>query len=592
MAIKTKPRVIPEIENPFSTGEDFAALFELEAANAPKEGSVIKGTILAIENDIVIIDVGLKSEGRVSIKDFPHSERENVTPGTQVDVFLEKVDNAQNETVVSRERAVREEAWGVLEKLYEKEEQVEGVIFGRVKGGFTVDVQGAVAFLPGSQVDVRPVKDVTPLMNIPQPFVILKMDRKRGNIVVSRRSVLEESRSAERSEALAGIAEGMVLEGMVKNITDYGAFIDLGALDGLLHVTDVSWKRISHPSEVIKLGETIKVKVIKFDQETKRISLGLKQLEDSPWTNAETAYAVGTRHKGTITNITDYGSFVELAPGIEGLVHISEMSWTRKSVHPSKIVAAGQEVEIEVLSIDFDKHRLSLGMKQCEANPWDEFATKYKIGDVMDCEVKSIADFGLFVGLGSNADGLVHISDLTWEADQEAVLASHAKGDTIQVKILDIQPDKERISLGVKQLSDNPYGDNNAAASSSSSSSAPVDASSGVRKGDIATFIVSEVNENGVEVIVSEGVTTFIKKADLAKDRVECRPDRFSKGDKVDAKVTSVIKGQVRLSIKALEIDEEKKAIAEFGSADSGAALGGILGVALQSAQKEADEKK
>ncbi len=581
-------RVVPELENPFSTGEDFAALFEKEAANAPEEGSVVKGKIIAIKKDNVIIDVGLKSEGRVSIKDFPHSERDAVKVGDEVDVFLEKVDNSNNDTVVSRERAVREEAWGVLEKIHEKEEQVDGVIFGRVKGGFTVDVRGAVAFLPGSQVDVRPVKDISPLMNITQPFMILKMDRKRGNIVVSRRAILEDSRSAEREEALSEISENMVLEGVVKNITDYGAFIDLGAVDGLLHVTDISWKRITHPSEVIKLGETIKVKVIKYDQEHQRISLGLKQLEDSPWDNAEAKYAIGTRHKGHVTNITDYGAFVELAPGIEGLVHISEMSWTRKNVHPGKIVTVSQEVEVEVLSIDMDKNRLSLGMKQCEVNPWEDFAAKHKVGDKIECEVKSVADFGLFVGLGGSADGLVHVSDLTWEDNPEEVLQSYNKGDKIEVVVLDVDPEKERISLGIKQLTDNPYKGQDRPATNRKSS----DSSSGAyKKGAVATFVVSAVNDNGIEVKVSDNETAFIKKTDLAKDRVECRPDRFSAGDKVDAKVVGVTKGALKLSIKALEVDEEKKAIAEFGSADSGAALGGILGVALESAQKEAEEK-
>ena len=573
-----KQRVVKEIENPFSTGEDFAALFEKTAANTPQEGEVVQGKILKIENDTVIIDIGFKTEGRVPVKDFPPSERDIIKENDTVEVFLERIENSKGEAMISRERAIREESWGKLEKLYEKEEQVQGTIFGRVKGGFTVEIEGTVAFLPGSQVDVRPVKDVTPLMNVKQPFVILKMDRKRGNIVVSRRAILEETRSEERQQALSGINEGMVLEGVVKNITDYGAFIDLGAVDGLLHVTDISWKRITHPAEVLTMGQSINVKVIKFDKDTQRISLGLKQLEDSPWQEAESTYAIGTRHKGHVTNITDYGAFVEIIPGIEGLVHVSEMSWTKKNVHPNKILNLSEEVDVEVLSIDPAKQRLSLGIKQCQENPWEVFANKYKNGDVLDVTVKSIADFGLFVGLEADADGLVHISDIAWNNTEEA-LKSYNKGDIIKVKILDIEPEKERIALGIKQLDDRP------------------ETSSSYSKGKVNTFTVTEVNENGIEVAVEDDKKAFIKKSDLAKDRIECRPERFSVGDRVDAKIigTDNKTGLPKLSIKALEVDAEKQAIAEYGSADSGATLGNILGVALESAKEEAaksDSKK
>jgi len=574
-----RARVIAEIENPFSTGEDFASLFEENAANGPSEGSVVKGKVLAIEKDKVIIDIGYKTEGRVDLKDFPLSERDSISAGDELDVYVERVENANGEALLSRERAVREEAWERLEKLLAKEETVKGVIFGRVKGGFTVDLDGAIAFLPGSQVDVRPVKDITPLMGIPQPFQILKMDRKRGNIVVSRRAILEETRSAEREEALSGITEGMVLEGVVKNITDYGAFIDLGALDGLLHVTDISWRRISHPSEVLTLGSTIKVKVIKFDEKNQRISLGLKQMEESPWEIALTKYTVNTRHKGTITNITDYGAFVELESGIEGLVHISEMSWIKKNIHPGKIVSLGLEVEVEVLSIDPEKHRLSLGMKQCTTNPWEAFNATHEKGQNLTGEVKSIADFGIFVGFDSDIDGLVHVSDITWEDNADELLKGYNKGDQIDVVILDIDPRKERISLGIKQLSG---GD-------------PLtSALDHYKTGAVVTFTVTDVKETGIEVATSDGIGSFIRKTDLSRDRVDCRPERFSVGDRVDAKITGVEKGarKLKASVKALEIDEQKQAIEEFGSADSGATLGGILGVALDSAKEKAEAAK
>ncbi len=571
-----KARVIRELENPFSTGENFAELFG-EVKSSPIEGTVIKGRILNIERDNVLVDIGFKSEGRIALRDFPIAEQQKIKAGDEIDVFLERIENSKCEASLSREKALREEAWERLEGEYADGKNVDGIIFGRVKGGFTVDLTGAIAFLPGSQVDVRPVKDVGPLMNITQPFQILKMDRKRGNIVVSRRAILEEERSVERAEALAGLAEGVIVEGTVKNITDYGAFIDLGAIDGLLHVTDISWKRINHPSEVLTLGSTIKVKVIKYDEEKQRVSLGLKQLEDSPWEAASGSFEVGSKHKGSVTNITDYGAFVELRPGIEGLVHVSEMSWTKKNLHPSKIVSTSQEVEVVILAIDSEKHRLSLGMKQCEANPWVEFEKKYKSGDEIEGEIKSIADFGIFVDLNGVADGLVHVSDVSWDGDVN-VQEAFKKGDMIKVKILEISVEKERISLGIKQLSEDPMDG----------------ASSGLDKGAISTFTVSSVTDGGIEVEVADGITSFIKKADLSSDRIECRPERFSVGDRVDAKVISVDKKtrSVKLSIKALEIDEEKKAIEQFGSTDSGASLGGILGVALDTAQKEAEESK
>lgn len=571
-------RIVKEIENPFSTGEDFNTLLEESNKISPKEGTVVKGTVVAIEKDTVVVDIGFKSEGRIQLREFPVEERSEIASGDEIEVFFEKIENQRSEAVLSRERAVREESWERLEKVHAKEEIVTGIIFGRVKGGFTVDLDGAMAFLPGSQVDVRPVKDITHLMGMPQKFMILKMDRKRGNIVVSRRAILEESRSVEREEALSGIDEGVTLEGVVKNITDYGAFIDLGAVDGLLHVTDISWQRISHPTEVLSLGQTIKVKVIKYDKATQRISLGLKQLEENPWDVAKEQYKVGTKHKGKVTNITDYGAFVELEPGIEGLVHVSEMSWTKKNVNPGKLVSTSEEVQVEILSIDSEKHRLSLGMKQCESNPWETITKDYPKGKEMDGEVKSITDFGLFVDFGGSVDGLVHLSDLTWDKSPDEAIKSYKKGDKVKIVVLDIDPEKERISLGIKQLSENPFDKT----------------IKGLKKGSVSTFTVSAVKESGIEVTIDNGIKSFIKKSELSRDRIECRPDRFSVGDRVDAKIVDIDTKShaVKLSIKALELDEQKHAIAEYGSADSGASLGDILGVALDTAAKKEKSSK
>jgi small subunit ribosomal protein S1 len=564
----------------FSTAEDFGALFEESINSSGKnEGSVITGIIVAVEKDVVIIDVGLKSEGRVPLREFVVG---GVTPelkaGDEVEVYLEKIENKNGEAMLSREKALREEAWIKLEKACANAQRVEGVIFGRVKGGFTVDIQGAVAFLPGSQVDIRPIRDVTPLMHITQPFQILKMDRKRGNIVVSRRAVLEESRVEAREQLLGKIAEGQVLEGMVKNITDYGAFIDMGGIDGLLHVTDISWRRISHPSEVLHLGQTVKVMVTKFDQNTKRVSLGMKQLEQNPWQGADVKYTVGTKLHGKITNITDYGAFVELEPGIEGLVHVSEISWVKKNMHPSKLVSVSQEVDVVVLDIDASKHRISLGMKQCEENPWAIYAGKVNVGDVIEGEIRNITDFGLFVGLDGDIDGLVHHSDLSWNEAGDVAIKNYKKGDKIKTKILAIDVEKERISLGVKQLDNDPAESELA----------------GIAKGATVTCTVTEVHDDGITLKVTDNVQSFVKKADLARERQEQRTDRFAVGDRVDAKITSVDKAtrKVGLSIKALEADEHKKAIAEYGSVDSGASLGDILGAALDQAAAEKTTKK
>lgn len=563
----------------FSTGENFAELFASYVKSGEKsEGSVVKGTVIAIENgDIVVIDVGLKSEGRVPLKEFSQGGKiPEIQIGDEVEVYLERLENKHGEAIVSREKALREESWTRLERACEKGQHVDGVIFGRVKGGFTVDIDGAVAFLPGSQVDIRPVRDVGPLMHISQPFIILKMDRKRGNIVVSRRAILEESRVEARNELLGKISEGQILDGVVKNITDYGAFIDMGGIDGLLHVTDISWKRINHPSEVLHVGQNIKVMVTKFDQESKRISLGIKQLEKNPWEGVASKYQPGQRFRGVVTNITDYGAFVELEKGIEGLVHVSEMSWTKKNTHPSKIISSSQEVEVVVLDIDQVKHRISLGMKQCEENPWASFASKHPMGEIIEGTIRNITDFGLFIGLDGDIDGLVHHSDISWNETGETAIKNFKKGDTVKAKVLAVDVEKERISLGIKQMSENTSGDSSM---------------QGINKGDVVTCVVTAIQDSGIEVKINDTITAFIKKSDLSRDRQEQRTDRFAVGDRVDAKVSSVDKlsHKVSVSIKALEAEEQKRAIEEYGSTDSGASLGDILGAALSG---ESDGKK
>ncbi len=566
----------------FSTGESFADLFENSAAGKVAEGSVVRGTIVGIEKDLAILDVGLKSEGRIPLKEFSvGGQNAEIKIGDQYDIYIERIEDRHGEAQLSREKALREEAWIKLEEIHKNQTRIDGVIFGRVKGGFTVDIKGAVAFLPGSQVDIRPIKDVTPLMNITQPFLILKMDRRRGNIVVSRRAIMEESRAEARGMLLDKIAEGQILDGIVKNITDYGAFIDMGGVDGLLHVTDISWKRINHPSEVFAIGDAVRVIVTKFDADTKRISLGMKQLDSNPWEGVSHKFTQGARLKGKITNITDYGAFVELDSGVEGLVHVSEMSWTKKNIHPSKLVQTGQEVEVQVLDVDATKHRISLGMKQCIDNPWNSFAANSKEGDIIEGEVRNITDFGLFVGLVGEIDGLVHHSDISWTQPGEEAIKTFKKGDKVSARILVIDIEKERISLGIKQLSENPSGETVSAH----------------RKGDVVTCKVTMVERDGIEVEIAENVSSYIKKGDLSRDRQDQRPERFAVGDRIDAQVISVDKktGKVAVSIKALEQDQHKKAIDEYGSSDSGASLGDILGAAIQEAsasKKPAAKKK
>lgn len=560
-----------------AASEDFAALLEESfQGNDGIEGSVLRGTVLRVDGDYALVDVGLKSEGRVPLREFGRGNEDAPAPGESVDVYVERYEDKDGMILLSRDKARREEAWDVLEKQFEKTSTVEGVIFGRVKGGFTVDLNGAVAFLPGSQVDIRPVRDANYLMGEPHEFQILKMDRARGNIVVSRRAVLEETRAAERSKLMENLAEGQVLEGVVKNITDYGAFVDLGGVDGLLHVTDISWKRVNHPTEVLSVGQTVNVQVIRFNAETQRISLGMKQLEVDPWDGVAVKYPVGTKFTGRVTNITDYGAFVELEAGIEGLVHVSEMSWTKKNVHPGKIVSTSQEVEVMVLDVDQEKRRISLGLKQCMENPWTAFKDKFQVDTIVEGEVKNITEFGLFVGLDGEIDGMVHLSDLSWEKDGEEAVANFNKGDMVTAKILDVDIEKERISLGIKQLTEDPF----------------AEAMGDLKRDQIVTCVVKEVLDAGLEVTISEGITGFIKKNDLARERSEQRPDRFAVGEKVDARITNIDSKsrKLNLSIKAREVAEEKQAMADYGSTDSGASLGDILGAALKRKQTEGPE--
>ncbi|ESR25934.1 30S ribosomal protein S1 [Lutibaculum baratangense] len=562
--------------------EDFAALLEESFTTSTlEEGSVVKGTVIGIEKDMAVIDVGLKTEGRVPLREFGgHGREGGINVGDIVEVYLERVENALGDAVISRDKARREESWEKLEKAFEANEKVEGQIFNQVKGGFTVDLDGAVAFLPRSQVDIRPVRDVTPLMHTPQPFQILKMDRRRGNIVVSRRTVLEETRAEQRSELVQSLEEGQTIEGVVKNITDYGAFVDLGGIDGLLHVTDIAWRRINHPTEVLQVGQTVKVRIIKINHETQRISLGMKQLEADPWEGVEVKYPVGTRFTGRVTNITDYGAFVELEPGVEGLIHVSEMSWTKKNVHPGKIVSTSQEVEVMILEVDPVKRRISLGLKQTLANPWDEFAERFPVGTVVEGEVKNKTEFGLFIGLEGDVDGMVHLSDLDWNRPGEQVIDEFNRGDMVKAQVLDVDVEKERISLGIKQLGGDPF---------------LAEEAGDVRKGAIVTCEVTDVREGGLEVkLVGTDLTSFIRRADLARDRSEQRPERFAPGEKVDARVTQFDRKarKVSVSIKALEIAEEKEAVAQFGSTDSGASLGDILGAALKQQQNDGSDKE
>ena len=561
--------------------ESFASLFE-ETLGENKNivGTVVKGTIISINDDMVLVDVGLKSEGRINIREFAISgDIPELNAGDEIDVFVERMEDRNGEVGLSRERAKREEAWVKVAELFKNGEKVEGVIFERVRGGFKVDVLGCMAFLPGSQVDVRPIRDMEPLMNKKLSFEVLKMDKERGNIVVSRRAILEEVSAEERSKIMENLKEGDEVEGIVKNITDYGAVVDLGGIDGLLHVTDISWKRVNHPSEALKVGQTIKAKIIRFNQETKRISLGIKQMSDDPWLEAAAKYKVGSRFVGKITNIAEYGAFVQLEEGIEGLVHVSEMSWTKKNVQPGKVVSTSQEVEVQVLEVEAEKRRISLGLKQCQENPWSTIAQQYPIGTVIESDIKNVTEFGMFVGISEDIDGMVHMSDISWEKSGEEAIADFKKGDVVKAVVLDMDIEKERISLGIKQLTDNPNPSSNKAGSFDIE---------GVKKNDVVTVVITEINDGGLKVLVNEKIPGFIKKSDLSRERSEQRTDRFATGEKVDAMVLSVSRREQRLnlSIKALETQQEKEAMEQYGSADSGATLGDILGKVLKDKKK------
>ncbi len=558
--------------------EDFASLLDEQLSRDHGfEGSVVTGRVIRLTDEYAIVDVGLKSEGRVTLKEFAApGQKPEVKPGDNIELYVERYEDRDGSIVLSREKARREEAWTNLERAFETQQRVNGTIYGRVKGGFTVDLGGAVAFLPGSQVDIRPVRDVGPLMGSPQPFQILKMDRARGNIVVSRRAVLEETRAEQRSELIQGLKEGMILDGVVKNITDYGAFVDLGGVDGLLHVTDIAWRRINHPSEALQIGQQVRVQVIRFNSETQRISLGMKQLEADPWEGVQVKYPPGAKYSGRVTNITDYGAFVELEPGVEGLVHVSEMSWTKKNVHPGKIVATSQEVDVMVLDVDSSKRRISLGLKQVQRNPWDQFQDDHPVGSVVEGEIRNITEFGLFIGLNQDMDGMVHMSDLSWDDPGEQAINKFEKGETVKAKVLDIDVEKERISLGIKQLQDDP------AATTLNR----------VHKNDVVTCVVTAVQANGIEVKVDDVLTGFIRRAELARDKGDQRPERFAVGEKVDAKVTAIDRAgrKLSLTIKGREMEEDKQAIQDFGTADSGASLGDILGAAIRRRNQQSSD--
>jgi len=559
--------------------EDFAALLdETLGADTGFAGSVVTGKVIRVDDDVAVVDVGLKSEGRVPLKEFAApGQKAEVKPGDLIELFVERYEDRDGSIVLSREKARREEAWTNLEKSFTANQRVNGVIFGRVKGGFTVDLGGAVAFLPGSQVDIRPVRDVGPLMGSPQPFQILKMDRARGNIVVSRRAVLEETRAEQRSELIQGLKEGMILDGVVKNITDYGAFVDLGGVDGLLHVTDIAWRRINHPSEALTIGQPVKVQVIRFNSETQRISLGMKQLMSDPWDGVALKYPVNAKFAGRVTNITDYGAFVELEPGVEGLVHVSEMSWTKKNVHPGKIVATSEQVDVMILDVDEPKRRISLGLKQAQGNPWELFLEAHPPGSIIEGEIRNITEFGLFIGVGPDVDGMVHMSDLSWEEAGETAMQAYNKGQIVKAKVLDVDVEKERISLGIKQLEADPA----------------AEVLDRVRKGDIVTCVVTKIEANGIEVKVEDVLTGFIRRAELARDRNDQKPEKFAVGEKVDARVTAVDRAARRLAltIKGKEIEEEREAVREYGSSDSGASLGDILGAAIRRRREMAGEE-
>lgn len=560
--------------------ENFAELLEQSFAKGKLyQGNVVKGRAVRLENEFIIVDVGLKSEGRISRKEFALDGSGEPKIGDEIEVYVERMEDKNGEIVLSRERALRESLWIELEKVHQKNEQVIGQITQRVKGGFTVNVKGIVAFLPGSQLDIRPIRDLDHLMNIDQPFIIVKMDRPRGNIVVSRRAILEQSaNSGQRAELLESLEEGHKVTGVVKNITDYGAFIDLGGIDGLLHVTDLSWRRVDHPSDILTIGSKIEAVVTRYNKETGRVSLGLKQLQNDPWSGVAENFKVGEKVKGKVTNIADFGAFVEIAQGLEGLIYYTELTWTKKNVHPSKVLNIGDEVETLILDIDSEKRRISLGLKQCSDNPWEIFAKNHPIGTEIVGVVRSITEFGLFVGVGETIDGMVHKDDISWEKASDEAIAEFKKGDTVKAVIREVDVERGRVSLSIKHLEKDPF----------------ESTTRELKKGAVVTCTVTALQEAGIDVVTAGGTQGFIRKADLSRERAEQRVDRFAEGENVDAIVLNVDKSsrKIILSIKAREIEEEKKAIAEYGGTGSGASLGDILGAAMRDADLDIKGKK
>lgn len=546
--------------------ESFAELFEESLNSTPMQpGKIVTGTVVNVGSDVVLVNAGLKSEGAIPVEEFFNEKGEiTVAVGDLVDVSLEKLEDGFGATQLSREKAKAAEAWITLEHAFEANETVVGVISGKVKGGFTVELENVRAFLPGSLVDVRPIRDTSHIEGKELEFKLIKLDRPRNNIVVSRRAIMEAENSVEREALLETLEEGKTVKGIVKNLTDYGAFVDLGGIDGLLHITDMAWKRVKHPSEVVTIGDEISVQVLKFDKERERVSLGLKQMGDDPWKDIARRYPNSSRLSGKVTNIADYGCFVEIEDGVEGLVHMSEMDWTNKNVHPSKMVQLGDEVEVMVLDIDAERRRISLGVKQCKVNPWEEFAMTHNKGDKVAGAIKSITDFGVFIGLDGGIDGLIHLSDLSWEEDNEELIRDHKKGDELEAVVLAIDPERERISLGIKQLQDDPFSEYLAEHP----------------RGTIVTGKVTEVDARGATVALAEGVDGYIRVADISRERTEDASKVFSVGDDVEAKFTGMSRKDrsLTLSIKAKDDQEESEALKEYSNVASNATtLGDLL---------------
>ncbi len=551
---------------------DFASLLDEFMDTATSfEGKVVKGTVVSIEKDVVLIDVGLKSEGNVSLRELQDFISGAVSVGQVIDIYVEKLEDRNGEVVLSIEKSRREACWSELEKAFNENSNVVGVIHSRVKGGYAVKIEGVPAFLPGSQVDIRPVRDANLLIGMEQPFKVLKIDRPRNNIVVSRRAVLEEARAEAKGKLISELSEGQIINGMVKSVTDYGAFIDLGGVDGLLHVTDISWKRVHHPSDLLKPGQNIDVMVLRFNKDIGRISLGMKQLEPDPWAGIDQRYKVGTKIKGKVSSIVDYGVFVTLEDTIEGLIHTSEMSWTKKNIHPSKLLCIADEVEAMILEVDGSKKKLSLGLKQCLPNPWKEVIEKHPVGSVFSGPIKNITEFGIFVGVTDELDGMVHMNDVSWQKAPDEAIKDYAVGQSVEVMVRGIDPDNERIRLGIKQLQEDKVGTS----------------ISQLERDRIVPAKIMRVSDRGLDVMIHDEIPSFIKRADLAKERSDQRIERFNVGDVIEAKVVRVDKAgrKVELSIRAIEIDEHKKMMSEYGSSDqvSGTgSLGDILGEAMK----------